>query len=124
MIVVDSSVWVALYNELDNQHQKAVGLSASLSDVALPEYVLLETCTLLLAKAGEDAAEKFLEYSLDSAEVTVLYSSPDFVQETVRLFRRLKNRKLSFVDISLLLLSQSHEVVTFDKALQKAIQKR
>ena len=124
MMIVDSSVWVALYNELDSQHRKALSFSTAFVDVAITEYVLLETSTLLLTKAGVDAAEKFLEYSLDSAEITVLYSSPEFLQETAGLFRSLENRKLSFVDISLLLLSKSHEVVTFDKALQKAIQKR
>ena len=124
MMIVDSSVWVALYNEFDSQHRKALSFSTAFVDVAVAEYVLLETSTLLLSKAGVDVAEKFLEYSLNSAEVTVLYSSPEFLQETARLFRGLKNKRLSFVDISLLLLSESHEVVTFDKALQKAIQKQ
>ena len=124
MTILDSSVFVALYNESDSQHQKAVRLSASISDIALSEYILLETCTLLLAKAGADVAERFLEYSLDSADVTILFSSPDFFRGTAHLFRRLKNKKLSFVDVSLLLLSKSHEVITFDRALEKAIKER
>ncbi len=128
MMVIDSSVWIALFNELDSQHQKAVGISASFAYVALPEYIALETCTLLLAKAGSVASEKFLAYALDSTEVTLLYSSPDFFQSAVRLFRHLSGKmsgkSLSFVDVSLLLLAQSHEVITFDKALSRAIKAR
>jgi len=124
MMVLDSNVWIALYNESDSQHQRALRLSASFSNVAISEYVLLETCTLLLTKAGPAAAEKFLAYSLDSADVTILYSSPDFFHETAHFFRRLKNKKLSFVDVSLLMLSESHKVVTFDRALVNAIKAR
>jgi len=123
MMILDSSVWVALYNESDSQHAKAVRLASSLSDIALPEYILLETSSILRAKAGEEVSDTFLEYSLDSAEVTVLYSSPDLLHDTVRLFRKLKNTKLSFVDAALLHLSREYEVITFDKALDKEIKK-
>ena len=124
MMIIDSSVWIALYNKADNQHAKAMSISATFANVALPEYVFLETCTLLLAKAGRDVAELFLAYALDSADVTVLHSSPEFFQATTSLFRHLTNKNLSFVDVSLLVLSESYEVITFDKALARAIAAR
>lgn len=124
MMILDSSVWIALYNEADSQHAKAVRLAASFSDIALTEYVLLETATLLRAKAGDETAEYFLEYALDNADVAILYASRELFGDTVSLFRQMKGAKLSFVDASLLHLSDTHEVVTFDAALEKAIRRR
>ncbi|MEK9154153.1 MAG: PIN domain-containing protein [Patescibacteria group bacterium] len=124
MMILDSSVWVAFYNEADSQHAKAIRLSASFSDIALPEYILLETSTLLRSKAGDEIAERFLKYSLENAEVSVLYSSRELLHETALLFRRMKNTKLSFVDVALLHLSRTHEVITFDTALEKAIRRQ
>ena len=122
MMIIDSSVWIALFNERDSQHDKAVSKSASFADVALPEYIFLETCTLLLSKAGRDVTEQFLAYVLDSADVAILHSSPEFFQATARLFRRPTNKKLSFVDVSLLVLAESHDIITFDKTLARAIE--
>ena len=124
MMIIDSSVWIALYNKADSQRAKAMCISATFADVALSEYVFLETCTLLLAKGGRDVAELFLAYVLDSADVIVLHSSPEFFQATARLFRHLTNKNLSFVDVSLLVLSESNNVITFDKALARAIAAR
>lgn len=123
MIVVDSSVWIALYNELDSQHDKAKKLAISFSNVAIAEYVVLETCTILQNKAGIEAAEKFLAFALDNSDVTILHLSPEFFNKIAHTFRWLMHKKLSFVDISLLLLSESHEIVTFDKALTRTIKK-
>lgn len=124
MMIIDSSVWIALYDRADSQHTKAVDTTSAFVNVGLPEYVVLETSSILLLKAGKDVAEKFLSYVLDSSEVTILHSSPDFFHATVQLFRADPNKKLSFVDISLLLLSESQEVITFDRALTKAIESR
>lgn len=123
MMIVDTSVWVALYDDTDSQHVKAVKAGNSFFRVVLTEYIILETSSLLLRKAGENMAEKFLEFALDNSEVTILYSSPEFFRIVSRLFRDLKERKLSFVDVSLLHLSRAYEIVTFDEALRKEIQK-
>ena len=122
MMIIDSSVWIALYDRSDNQHARAVDKSGTSANVVLPEYVVLETSSILLLKAGKDVAEKFLSYALGSSEVTILHSSPEFFHATVQLFRLDSNKKLSFVDTSLLLLSELHEIVTFDRVLARAIQ--
>lgn len=121
MMILDSNVWIALYLEEDSQHKKALKLAPSFRHVAIPEYVILETCTILLVKAGENASEKFLDYVFDNREVTVLFSTREFFQETIRVFRGENGKKLSAIDASLLYLSGEHEVITFDKDLEKAI---
>lgn len=123
MMVIDSSVWVALYDESDSQHRKAIETGRSFSQVILTEYVILETSSLLLRKVGETASEQFLRFALDNSEVIILYSSQDFFKDVASLFRKLRNKKLSFVDVSLLYLSRMHKVITFDMALKKEIQR-
>lgn len=122
-MILDSNVWIALYLEEDSQHKKALKLAPSFWQVAIPEYIILETCTILLLKAGKGVSEKFLDYVFDNREVTVLFSTRDFFQETVRVFREKNEKKLSATDASLLYLSNDHEVITFDKDLEKAIKK-
>jgi len=123
MTILDSSVWIALYNESDSQHDKAVKLVSSLTHVALPEYIIVETSSVLSKKAGVDIANRFLEYAFDSEDVVVLHSSPESLHETIKLFRTLNNPRLSFVDISLVYLSRAHDVMTFDTNLKKVIVK-
>ena len=122
-MILDSNVWIALYLEEDSQHKKALKLKPFFRQVAVPEYVILETCTILLAKAGESVSEKFLDYVFDNREVTVLFSTREFFQETIKAFRDKNGKKLSAIDTSLLYLSKEHEVITFDKDLEKAIKR-
>ncbi|MCI0680109.1 PIN domain-containing protein, partial [bacterium] len=91
MMVVDSSVWVALFSENDSQHGKAVKVSALLSNVVLTEYVILETSSFLLRAVGKAEAKKFLEFALNNSEVAVLYSSPEFFADVSHLFRSLEH---------------------------------
>lgn len=123
MMILDSNVWIAVYHAEDSQHKKALKLTSSFRQVAIPEYVILETCTILLTKAGQDISEKFLDYVFDNREITILFSTREFFQEIIRVFREKNGKKLSAIDASLLYLSSEHEVITFDKDLEKAIKK-
>lgn len=100
----------------------------SKANYTFPAPITVDSNTLRIQAHVKKIVEKwydtFLEYSLDSANVEILCSSHESFHDTVRFFRRLKNAKLSFVYISLLLLSDTHEIITFDKALAKEIRKR
>lgn len=123
MMILDSNVWIALYYEEDSQHKKALRLAPSFLRIAIPEYIILETSTILLVKVGKEASEKFLDHVFDNREITILFSTREFFQETVKVFREKNDKKLSAIDASLLHLSAEHEVITFDKDLEKAIKK-
>lgn len=118
----DSNFWIAFFNDDDSQHDKAVKIFEKEPNFAITEYCVVETASILALKRGKRAAADFLAHIGDNADVTVVLSSPTFFDETIQLFQEIADRKLSFVDISLLLLSESHEIITFDKALTKAIE--
>lgn len=128
MIIFDSSVWVALFNDKDSQHEKAKNLIVSANKnsrdvIVLPEHIVAETASVLLLKSGKETAVAFLEATIDNFRSKILLSDPELFWGTFSLFREKENKKLSFVDVSLLFLSSKYEVVSFDRELEKAIKK-
>ncbi len=121
MTVVDSSVWIAWLDKDDSQHSMAEKLLEELHDIVIPEYVILEVCTVLSRKRGHTLAERFLGMALENSDITLLFSKEEFFYKTVDTFKKVCRRKLSFVDSMLASLSQSYTILTFDRALQNII---
>lgn len=124
MIIFDSNVWVAFFNKEDSQNKKALEIVIKEKDnIAITEYIILEVSSILALKAEKNIADKFLEFILNNNNIKVLLSSNDFFYNTVENFIKTESKKLSFVDISLLYLSNTCQIITFDKDLAKIIKK-
>ncbi len=121
MTIFDSNIWIAYLNKSDSTHKRAVKLfqETSVEDILVTEYLLLEIVTVLKQVRGYKFAQKFIRQVVD-ADISFL-ESKNFYPQTLLLFQSLKENKLSFVDVSLLYLSEEYEVKTFDKDLQKMI---
>ncbi|HEC30569.1 MAG TPA: type II toxin-antitoxin system VapC family toxin [Candidatus Yonathbacteria bacterium] len=124
MMIFDSNVWIAFLNKSDTQHKKAEKIFASVdSVVVIPEYVILEVCSVLAMRVGKKEADGFMDMIFENKDVKVVLSCPVFFMKTVGIFKDYSKGKLSFVDCALLYFSSEYEVVTFDKCLDKAIKK-
>lgn len=124
MIIFDSNVWIAFFNKEDSQNKKALEIVIREKDnIAITEYIILEVASVVAIKAGKNLADKFLEFILNNNNIKVLLSSNDFFYNTVENFIKTESKKLSFVDISLLYLSNTYKIITFDKDLAKLIKK-
>jgi predicted nucleic acid-binding protein len=124
MTIFDSSVWVAFFNDKDSQHKKArEAVSLAGGFTVIPEHIVSETASVLLARVSKESAEEFLEAITGNPSVKILLSEGELFWGTLMLFREKENKKLSFVDASLLFLSSKYKVVSFDKELEKAIKK-
>ena len=122
MTILDSNVWIAYAYEEDSQHEKAVQIFDLLTpSLVLPEYILIETCTVLTSRAGKRVADIFLDRALNNRDVLLLYADQKFFDSVISQYRRRDDRFLSFIDVSLFVLSQSYHVITFDKKLEKAM---
>ncbi len=86
----------------------------------LPEYVFLELCTVLKKRTNHEFVSRVVDLLCNTEAVTLL-SSTEYFSETVSLFQTLDEPHLSFVDVSLVVLSRNYEVMTFDTKLQRAI---
>lgn len=121
MTILDSSVWIALLDIDDSQHEKARKALSNLQwPVLVPEYVLLEVCSVL-TRVRKELADEFIERVENSNDVQLLYSNELFCNQVLETFREYPRNDLSFVDMALLKLSEEHGLVTFDKKLQRAI---
>lgn len=124
MIILDTSFWIAYLNVEDSQHQKAEEIQSRLSGkILLPEYVLLEIVNVLVRKIGKRAADNFLKTLAGASSVELVSSSDEFLRRMIDFFIHHHHENLSFVDQSLLYLSQFHHVITFDKALARFLRK-
>lgn len=119
--IFDTNVWVALFNEKDGHHDAAQRLFLQHGTVFIPEYVILETTTVLQLRASKQQADIFSEMITVTEQLEILYASDSFFRSVLTLFQQQSSAKLSFVDCALLLLSEHYKIYTFDEALEKAI---
>ncbi len=125
MTILDTSVWAAYFNDEDSQYAKAQkALSDARLPIAIPEYVVLETTTVLTQRAGKAAADRFLDLVSDIDDMDLLPTDERFFLEIIQAFRDQPSRQLSFTDVALLILARTHAVVTFDRQLANAIKRQ
>ena len=120
-VIYDSNVWIASMIAQDSLHQKAINLiSENTLTVLISQDVIAEIITVLkrLKKLGQ--AKTFVDMIYANKEIEILTSSV-YYQDTIDYFLNSNDTKLSFVDMSLVVLSQKYKIETFDKALKAAI---
>lgn len=124
MVILDTNIWYAHLSEEDFRHDRAEKILESLEDdILIPEYVLSELCTLLARKKKKEIADRFIDMAENNDRTELLPSSPLFFKDVRDAFKDVESYRLSFVDVSLLLLSRSYTVMTFDQTLYKLLKK-
>ena len=120
-VIYDSNVWIASMITQDSLHQKAISLiSENTLPTLISQDVIAEIITVLkrLKKLGQ--AKTFVDMIYANKEIEILTSTA-YYQDTIDCFLSSNDTKLSFVDMSLVVLSQKYQIETFDKALKAAI---
>ena len=117
-VIFDSNVWIGYFNTADTTHAQAVAYFKKYGDqtVVLTEYVLLEIATILKQKIGYAATNKIITTLLQTENIKLLPSS-EYFSATLTKFLEYKDKYLSFVDTSLVVLEDDFTVITFDKKL-------
>jgi len=122
MTILDSSVWIALFNESDSQYRKANELFDKIQPpLIIPEYVFIEVCTILTQKVGKSTADLFISIALENQNAQVLVIDEEFFYHLIEFYQSLDGKHLSFIDSVLLRLSRTYNVITFDEKLKRAI---
>lgn len=123
-VIFDTNIWIGLLVNADSLHRKSVAMARgnALMLKIVPEYILLETLTLLKKYTTTKEVQQSLDMFLQSETVEILPAVHSY-DKTIALFQTLNDKHLSFVDTSLLALSHEYEVKTFDKKLATAIKK-
>ena len=118
-VVLDSNVWIAFLHKEDSQYKKAQGLFDELKEyILVPEYVLVEVASVLKNYKRNVEALEFVRATLENT--STLIPAGSLAHEAGALFCQ-RNDKLSFTDTALLVISREYRVITFDRALARAI---
>ena len=123
--VVDSSVLIAAINASDSQHKRGEAeIRSAAKPIIVPEYVVVETCAVLVKKAGKHLADDFVREMGRNRDFRLQFSTSDFFILAAQTFLSIPTKKLSFVDCALIGLSKEYVILTFDRSLEKAIKAR
>lgn len=121
MIVLDSSLLVAVHNQRDVHHAAATAvvervIAGEWGRALLLEYVFLEVVTVLLARRGLPTALSVGSTLLQAREIEFAPCS-DFFLDTLSTFRAQGRAGLSFTDAAIVTAARRRPpgyVATFD----------
>ncbi len=120
-VIYDSNVWIASMITQDSLHQKAISLiSENTLPTLISQDIIAEIITVLKRLKKLSQAKTFVDMIYANKEIEILTSTA-YYQDTIDYFLSSNDTKLSFVDMSLVVLSQKYQIETFDKALKAAI---
>jgi hypothetical protein len=122
-IFIDTSVFVAVRNKRDRNHQRARelmkrALMAEFGVIHTSDYVIDEAVTTALARTrNHQIAVNTGRYILDSERIEKLPVSPEDFKLAWSKFQTIKDRLLSFTDCTSLALMERRgieRIVSFD----------
>lgn len=125
-VFFDTSGFFMLMDERDALHQKAVEWLRSHRGQVRPvttEWVVGETCTLLVARKRPHLVTKFLDYLDRSAALLLINPDETLLRSAKAMIRRQAEQGYSFVDcLSFCLMSERKiaAALTTDAHFQKA----
>ncbi len=117
-LFADSSAWIALYDENDKYHMRAQQAFRHLLDQSvvfvMTDYVIAETATMVLYRAGHAQAVRFGEWALHSGNVRQVRLESATWSEAWRMFKMYDDKDFSFVDCtSFVVMRREHLVNAF-----------
>jgi len=123
-VFIDTNVFVALRDETDSTHIKAIHLYEALKSdntkFMTSSDVIAESLTVISKKLGKKSAIDFL----DGIEVFAkeIFIDENLHRETRKFFRRIKSKNISFVDCSSVIAMKRNNIkyiFSFDEDFKK-----
>lgn len=115
--IIDSSVFVAFYRDVDSLHVEAERIMRELSGETLVvhPYVIQETATVLTYRCGIKIAHQFLADVIAADNIIIPAVDPRY---DIDRFMEV-DAKMSFTDIALIELARTTgaRIITFDRQM-------
>lgn len=124
--MLDSSFLIAYHNQRDPHHARAYEAMRTVAEggfgpALLPEYVALETLTVLASRRGLDKAVEAAEALLAAREFEFVPCSDVFLDAYAR-FKGQPSAKLSLADEAIVVIAErrgARHVATFDEDFRR-----
>lgn len=128
-VLVDSNVWVGLYNDQDSLHQRAQSafqqLQSNDTQVIVTNFIIQEVFNIISLRSSQDKALAFYHLITHHHLIDSVNIEDKIIACTIRMvMKRNWGKPLGLVDYSILWLSQEFdcEVISFDEQLMKFYQ--
>lgn len=103
-VFVDTSGWVALFVENDQNHKKAVSIFEEIKNSKIPiytsDYCIDETITTILARGNHKQSVLAGEALFTSKLIKIVYVCPDYLQPAWQLYQKYRDKSFSFTDVT------------------------
>lgn len=126
-IFVDTSGWVALFVDNDQNHKKAVSIfediKSSKALVYTSDYIIDETITTILARGNHKQSVLAGEALFTSKIIKIIHVSADYLQSAWELYRKYKDKSFSFTDVTSFVIMKNlgiRKAFAFDKEFLQA----
>lgn len=106
MIIVDTGVFLALFNQRDRYHAMAKKAFGSVSEPLITTYpVMTETCYLLTQLVNQSAERRFLKAIAQNAAST-FHIKRHHLERMIDLMEKYEDLPMDFADASLVILAE------------------
>lgn len=129
-IFVDSNYLCTLHNPEDSQHQKAKKIASFLKkknpELFISNFIFLEAVTVISQRVNRREAILLGRYLLNKEIIKIIHLTPALNGQTWETFQKIKNKNMSFVDASILVLINEEGIdylLTFDQEHFKNLRK-
>lgn len=126
-VFVDSSAWVALFYAGDQAYEPAVSIWGRIRKGGAPlvttDYVLDESVTLLLTRAGHAASIRAGRAIMESAVARLIFLDESAIRAAWDTYQRYSDKSYSFTDVTSFLVMESlgiRRAFTFDRHFAQA----
>ena len=130
-IFLDANFLIAIHKTNDQLHQNAMNLANIIDknnlEMVTSNYVILEVLTVLSQRISKSVAIKASNLLLSKdSPITQIHINSDLDNQTLELFKTIKNKNISYVDCSIIAVMKSENIkllATFDKKDFNSLQK-
>ena len=126
-IFVDTSGWVALFVNNDQNHKKAVFIFEKIRNskvtIYTSDYIIDETITTILARGNHRQSVLAGEALFTSKIIKIIHVSTDYFQSTWEFYQKYKDKLFSFTDVSSFVIMKNlgiRKAFAFDREFTQA----
>lgn len=126
-VFVDTSAFVAMYDKSDNRHSEAIRLFEDIKNkrirIVVTDYILGESITTAMARAGHRIAVTVGEFILNSHVVDLIWLDKTLKLKAWEYLKKHSDKSYSFTDCTSFIMMKDMKVshfFAFDEHFAKA----